>query len=60
MVHCSCVDPCGGLAGVPQETAENEKRVALTPAGAAALLKAGFGKVVVQSSAGAAANFAVS
>lgn len=45
---------------MPKETGENEARVALTPAGVASLLKAGFGKVVVEKSAGAAANFTVS
>ena len=34
--------------------------MALTPAGAAALLKAGFRAVVVERGAGALANFAVS
>ena len=47
-------------AGVPKETFEREKRVALSPAGVAALLKAGFQGVVVQSSAGEAAKFQVS
>lgn len=48
------------LLGVPKETFEREKRVALSPAGVAALLKAGFGNVLVQSSAGEAAKFKVS
>ncbi|GAB4817580.1 hypothetical protein N2152v2_004626 [Parachlorella kessleri] len=43
--------------GVPRETYENEARVALTPAGVAALKKAGFKNVVVESNAGALANF---
>ena len=47
------------LAGVPRETFDNERRVALTPAGVAALRKAGFKSVVVQSGAGALANFSV-
>ena len=47
-------------AGVPKETFHGEARVALTPAGAAALFKAGFGGVVVEANAGAAARFAVS
>ena len=42
---------------MPRETFENECRVALTPAGVAALRKAGFREVVVESSAGARANF---
>eukprot|EP01025_Chloroclados_australasicus_P030914 TRINITY_DN3113_c0_g2_i9.p1 TRINITY_DN3113_c0_g2~~TRINITY_DN3113_c0_g2_i9.p1 ORF type:complete len:620 (-),score=105.33 TRINITY_DN3113_c0_g2_i9:100-1959(-) len=42
--------------GVPRETFESEKRVALTPAGAASLIKAGF-KVQVEQGAGAAAQF---
>ena len=46
--------------GVPKETFPGEQRVALTPAGAAALLKAGFKAVVVERGAGAAAEFAVS
>ncbi|PSC75741.1 NAD(P) transhydrogenase, mitochondrial [Micractinium conductrix] len=44
--------------GVPRESAPGERRVPLTPAGAAALLKAGFQAVVVERGAGAAANFA--
>ncbi len=43
--------------GVPRETAANEKRVALTPAGVAALLKAGFKSVHVESGAGAGSMF---
>ena len=46
-------------AGVPKETYESEARVALSPAGVAALRKAGFAGVVVESSAGVAANFSV-
>lgn len=48
--------PC---AGVPREIYEGERRVALTPAGVAALKKAGFKSVVVEAGAGALANFAV-
>lgn len=44
---------------MPKETYESEARVALTPAGVASLRKAGFAGVVVESSAGAAANFSV-
>lgn len=51
--------PCGPLAGVPREIFENERRVALTPAGVAALKKAGFKNVVVEAQAGALANFSV-
>ena len=47
-------------AGVPRETFKNEQRVAVTPASCAALLKAGFQGVVVESGAGAAAGFVVS
>ncbi len=47
-------------AGVPRETLQGEARVSLTPAGAAALRKAGFSGVVVEADAGAAARFAVS
>ena len=46
--------------GVPKETLDRERRVALTPAGVATLLKAGFQSVLVQSSAGEAAKFKVS
>ena len=45
--------------GVPKETLERERRVALTPAGVAALLKAGFTNILVESSAGEAAKFKV-
>ena len=47
------------LAGVPKETMDRERRVALSPAGVAALLKAGFKDIQVQSSAGEAAKFKV-
>lgn len=47
-------------AGVPKETFSGEKRVALSPAGVASLLKAGFGGVKVEKGAGAAAKFTVS
>ena len=42
---------------MPTESHAGERRVALTPAGAAALLKAGFRAVAVEAGAGAAANF---
>jgi alanine dehydrogenase len=42
--------------GVPKEIKENENRVALTPAGAQALIKAGH-SVLVQSGAGAGSGF---
>lgn len=45
------------ISGVPKETLDREKRVALTPAGVTALLKAGFQDILVQSSAGEAAKF---
>lgn len=48
------------LAGVPKETFENEKRVALSPAGVGTLIKAGFQGVLVEKGAGAAAKFTVS
>lgn len=51
--------PSAPRSGVPRESAPGERRVPLTPAGAAALLKAGFQAVVVERGAGAAANFAV-
>jgi NAD(P) transhydrogenase subunit alpha len=44
------------VIGVPRETAADEKRVATVPEVVAKLLKLGF-KVVVESGAGAAANF---
>jgi len=43
--------------GVAREVAAGEKRVALTPASVAALKKAGFGNIRVESGAGEAANF---
>ena len=46
--------------GVPKETFENEKRVALSPAGVATLIKAGFQGVLIEKGAGAAAKFTVS
>jgi alanine dehydrogenase len=42
--------------GVPQEIKENENRVALTPAGAKALVEAGH-QVVIQQGAGAGSGF---
>ncbi len=56
-----CVIPPGATcdAGVPKETFENERRVAITPAGVATLTKAGFKSVLVESSAGALAEFSV-
>lgn len=42
--------------GVPKESYEGEKRVALTPSGAATMIKEGF-RVHVQSGAGALAQF---
>ena len=42
---------------MPRETFVDERRVALTPAGVAALRKAGFQSVVVEGGAGALANF---
>ena len=44
---------------MPKETARGERRVALVPAGVAALRAAGFRAVVVEAGAGAAANFSV-
>ncbi|KIY43348.1 PNTB-domain-containing protein, partial [Fistulina hepatica ATCC 64428] len=43
--------------GVPRETFPGERRVALTPSNVSLLLKKGFGRVLVQSGAGAAAQF---
>jgi hypothetical protein len=45
-------------AGVPRESMDKERRVALTPQGAAALIKAGL-KVNVEEGAGARAQFSV-
>ena len=42
--------------GVPKEIFQNEKRVALSPAGVQALVKQGF-NVVVESGAGEASKF---
>lgn len=47
------------IVGVPKETMDRERRVALSPAGVSALLKAGFKDIRVQSSAGEAAKFKV-
>lgn len=50
--------PFANLAvGVPTEIFEGERRVALTPANVALLLKKGYGKVLVQRGAGAHADF---
>ena len=46
--------------GVPKETFENEKRVALSPAGVATLVKAGFQGILIEKGAGAGAKFTVS
>ncbi len=43
--------------GIPSETAESERRVAVTPSGVRTLVEAGH-EVVVESGAGAAAGFA--
>lgn len=51
--------PLSLRTGVPKETMEREKRVALSPAGVTALLKAGFQDIRVQSNAGEAAKFKV-
>lgn len=45
-------------AGVPKETVPDERRVALVPAGVAALKKVGF-SIDVEKGAGAAAQFSV-
>lgn len=51
--------PTSSPPGVPREIFENERRVALSPQGVAALRKAGFKSVIVESGAGALANFSV-
>ena len=60
--YCHALDRPSYTAssGVPKETFSGEKRVALSPAGVAALLKAGFKGVRVEKGAGAAAKFTVS
>lgn len=45
--------------GVPKEIYKGEARVALSPAGVTALLKAGFKSVIVDSGAGEQAKFNV-
>jgi Alanine dehydrogenase/PNT, N-terminal domain len=50
--------PCA-TAGVPKETYELERRVALTPQGTVSLVKAGF-NVHVEANAGAQSSFSVS
>ena len=47
-------------AGVPKETFDLEKRVALSPASVAVLRKAGFKAVLVEEGAGHGAQFTVS
>ncbi|KAF7309809.1 hypothetical protein MIND_00352800 [Mycena indigotica] len=50
--------PYAGLAvGVPRETFQSERRVALTPQNVQVLRKKGFGKVLVEKDAGASAQF---
>lgn len=44
------------VVGVPKETLQNERRVALSPAGVEALVKQGF-QVQVESGAGEEAKF---
>ena len=44
------------VVGVPKETMQNERRVALSPAGVEALVKQGF-KVQVESGAGEESKF---
>lgn len=45
------------VVGVPREVYEGERRVAITPANVALLLKKGFTKVLVEKGAGAQADF---
>ncbi|KUL92331.1 hypothetical protein ZTR_02413 [Talaromyces verruculosus] len=44
--------------GIPRETFPNERRVAITPQNVALLLKKGFSRVLIESGAGAEAQFA--
>lgn len=43
--------------GIPRETFPNERRVAITPQNVALLLKKGFSRVLIESGAGAEAQF---
>jgi NAD(P) transhydrogenase len=45
------------IVGAPRETYPNERRVSLTPQNVALLKKKGFGSVLVERDAGAAAQF---
>lgn len=58
--HAPCPTPTRSplFLGVPKESHPGEARVALTPTGAASLLKAGFKGVVVEAGAGARARVA--
>lgn len=51
---------CVPLVGVPRESAPGERRVALSPAAVATLIKQGFKSVVVEKGAGENAQFTVS
>ncbi|KAJ6596978.1 PNTB-domain-containing protein [Mycena vulgaris] len=53
----SAVPYSGITVGAPREIYPNERRVALTPSNAAALLKKGFAKVLVEKNAGVHAQF---
>jgi NAD/NADP transhydrogenase alpha subunit len=46
-------------AGVPKETFQGEKRVAITPTVVKTLLKAGFQEIRVEKGAGEASDFSV-
>ncbi|KAI0721105.1 PNTB-domain-containing protein [Cerioporus squamosus] len=52
-----CIPYSELTVGAPLEIYPNERRVALTPANAALLLKKGFGRVLVEKSAGLEAQF---
>uniref|UniRef100_A0AAQ6AAP8 NAD(P) transhydrogenase, mitochondrial n=1 Tax=Amphiprion ocellaris TaxID=80972 RepID=A0AAQ6AAP8_AMPOC len=56
ITNCICVLYKDVVVGVPKETVQNERRVALSPAGVQALVKQGF-RVQVESGAGDESKF---
>ncbi|KAF8447749.1 NAD(P) transhydrogenase beta subunit-domain-containing protein [Boletus edulis BED1] len=53
----ACIPYSSLVVGAPKETYPNERRVSLTPQNVALLKKKGFGSVLVERNAGAAAQF---
>ncbi|KAI9571350.1 NAD(P) transhydrogenase beta subunit-domain-containing protein [Boletus coccyginus] len=53
----ACIPYSTLIVGAPRETYPNERRVSLTPQNVALLKKKGFGSVLVERNAGAAAQF---